>query len=131
MKNILLFTTIFCSSISFAQMDSIKQMEAPLVIAEKMPSFPGGIEAMLKFVQDNIKYPKTHVSGPNCSYVTFIVEKDGSLTGIKILRASQGGSVFDDEALRIVSKMPIWIPGMQNGYLVRVQFNMPIKFTLK
>jgi len=61
-------------------------------------------------------------------YVTFVIERDGSVTDVKILRSIGGGC--DDEAIRVVRNMPKWEPGKQRGKPVRVQFNMPIKFTL-
>jgi len=61
-------------------------------------------------------------------YVTFVVERNGNVTDVKILRGIGGGC--DEEALRVVQNMPKWEPGKQRGKPVRVQFNMPIKFTL-
>ena len=95
-----------------------------------MPSFKGGEDAMYEWLGENIKYPQvakeTGVSGT--VIVTFVVEKDGSITGIKILKNVGGGC--GAEALRVVNAMPKWIPGTQNGNLVRVQYNLPIRFSL-
>ena len=63
--------------------------------------------------------------------VTFVVEKDGSITDVKVLRGVNGGPGCDKEAIRVVKSMPPWKPGKQNGREVRVQFNLPIKFTLR
>jgi len=62
-------------------------------------------------------------------YVTFVVEKDGSITDVRVLRGIGGGC--DKEAIRVVKEMPKWDPGKQRGKPVRVQFNMPIRFTLQ
>lgn len=108
-------------------------VEAPLTIVEQMPTFPGGEAEMMKFIQKNVQYPQVEkeagISG-TC-YVTFVVEKDGSITDVKILRGVSGGPGCDKEAKRVVGAMPAWKAGKQNGREVRVQFNLPIKFTLR
>ncbi len=95
-----------------------------------MPSFVGGEVEQNKFIQKNIVFPeeerKAKIYG-TC-YVTFVVEKDGSITNVKILRGVAGGPGYDKESIRVVSMMPKWNPGKQNGHLVRVQYNLPIKF---
>jgi periplasmic protein TonB len=100
------------------------------MVVENSPAFPGGDAARMKFLQDNIKYPQmARESGiQGTVYVTFVVERNGSVTDVKILRGIGGGC--DEEALRVVQNMPKWEPGKQRGKPVRVQFNMPIKFTL-
>lgn len=99
-------------------------------VVETAPSFPGGDGARMKFLQENIKYPQmARESGiQGTVYVTFVVERNGSVTDVKILRGIGGGC--DEEAVRVVKNMPKWEPGKQRGKPVRVQFNMPIKFTL-
>ena len=108
-------------------------IEAPLTIVEQMPTFPGGEGEMMKFIQKNVQYPQVEkeagISG-TC-YVTFVVEKDGSITDVKVLRGVSGGPGCDKEAKRVVAAMPSWKAGKQNGREVRVQFNLPIKFTLR
>jgi TonB family protein len=107
------------------------QNENIYTVVEKMPSYPGGDEARIKFFTENIKYPQEArqkgITGT--VFVTYIVEEDGSVTNVKILRGI--GSGCDEEALRVVSSMPKWNPGMQRGKPVRTQFNMPIKFSLE
>lgn len=100
-------------------------------IVEAMPDFPGGDAARMKFLRDNIKYPQiARESGiQGTVYVTFVVEKDGRVTDIRVLRGIGGGC--DEEAVRVIKAMPRWQPGKQRGKPVRVQFNMPIKFTLQ
>lgn len=99
-------------------------------VVEENPMFPGGDEARMTFLRDNIKYPQmARESGiQGTVYVTFVVEPSGSITNIKILRGIGGGC--DEEALRVVRQMPKWKPGKQRGKSVRVQFNMPIRFVL-
>jgi protein TonB len=100
-------------------------------VVEEAPSFPGGEESRIKWLQDHIKYPQmARESGiQGTVYVTFVVEPNGSVSHVKILRGIGGGC--DEEAVRVVQAMPSWNPGKQRGKPVRVQFNMPIKFTLQ
>ena len=98
---------------------------------DEMPKYPTGEEAMMKFIYESIKYPKAakdlNLSG-TC-VVSFIVEKDGSISNAKIVRDVGGGC--GEEVLRIVDQMPKWIPGKKNGEIVRAIFNLPIKFILQ
>jgi len=111
--------------------EQIVQEEEIFTIVEEQPSFPGGEEARMKFISSNTKYPQiareTGIEGR--VFVTFVVEKDGSITNIKLLRDIGGGC--GEEAMRVVRAMPKWIPGKQRGQSVRVQFNMPISFVLQ
>ena len=99
-------------------------------VPEIDPEFPGGMEAMYKFFQDNIRYPKEakrkNISGK--VFITFVVEKDGSISNPRILRDIGGGC--GAEAIRVAKMMPRWTPGQQRGLSVRVQFNMPVNFSL-
>lgn len=99
-------------------------------VVEVQPEFPGGMEALFKYLAENISYPeqakKDGVQGR--VFVRFIIEADGSVTGAKVLRGIGGGC--DEEAMRVVEAMPKWKPGMQSGKPVRVQFNLPITFKL-
>lgn len=100
------------------------------VSLENPPKFPGGIDDFYKFLGDNIKYPeeaaKQEIQGN--VFVSFIVERDGSLNDIKIDRGLGYGT--DEEAVRILKLSPKWEPGTQNGKTVRVKYNLPIKFSL-
>ncbi|WP_454804447.1 energy transducer TonB [Mucilaginibacter phyllosphaerae] len=97
---------------------------------EQVPSFPGGDGAFGKYLGNNIKYPaiarENNVQGR--VVLTFVVERDGSLTDIKVLRSL--GSGTDEEAIRVLKKSPKWKPGIQNGRPVRVQYSIPVNFTL-
>lgn len=100
-------------------------------VVEVLPQYPGGNEAMYKFIGDNIKYPEKakedKISGR--VFVNFIVEKDGAVSNVNVLRGIGGGC--DEEASRVVAMMPNWTPGTQKGKAVRVSFNLPINFALK
>ena len=99
-------------------------------VVESMPDFPGGDEARIKYLNENIKYPQmARESGiQGRVFVTFVVEKDGSVTDVRVLRGIGGGC--DEEAIRVIKNMPKWNAGKQRGKPVRVQFNMPILFKL-
>ncbi|MCF8303385.1 MAG: energy transducer TonB [Bacteroidales bacterium] len=104
--------------------------EEIFTVVEQQPSFPGGERARMKYLQENIEYPQmARESGiQGTVYVTFVVEKNGDVTNVEVLRGIGGGC--DKEAIRVVKNMPKWNPGKQRGKPVRVQFNMPIRFTL-
>ncbi len=106
--------------------------ELPIfTVVEEQPEFPGGFAALTKYLQSNIQYPQMarEVGVSGIVYVTFVVEPDGSITNVQLLRGI--GSGCDEEALRVVKRMPNWKPGKQRGKSVRVQFNLPVKFTLE
>ncbi len=99
-------------------------------IAEEMPVFPGGEQAMMKFVAENINYPQEakdkEIAGR--VFVSFVVEKDGSVDEVKVMRGIGGGC--DEEVVRVVKAMPKWKPGKQDGKPVRVNYMMPFNFKL-
>ncbi len=99
-------------------------------VVETEPSFVNGELARIDFLRKNISYPQlAREAGIQGSvYVTFVIEKNGSVTDVKILRGIGGGC--DEEACRVIKAMPRWNPGLQRGKAVRVQFNMPIRFVL-
>ncbi len=100
-------------------------------VVEDNPEFPGGMGELYKFLGQNTKYPpiakESGIQGR--VFVNFVVEKDGSISNVKVLRGIGGGC--DEEAIRVVKSMPRWKPGKQRGKAVRVSFNLPIKFTLQ
>ncbi len=110
--------------------DQNPQEEKIYTVVDKMPSFPGGDEARIKFYHENVKYPEearqNGISGT--VFISFIVEKDGKITDIKLLRGTH--ELLDAEGLRVVKLMPKWNPGKQDGKAVRVQYNIPIYFKL-
>lgn len=105
--------------------------EEVFMVAEQMPEFPGGMKELLKFLQENVKYPenamKNNVQGR--VIVQFVVEKDGTPTEFKVLRSVDPD--LDAEALRVMKAMPKWKPGMQKGQVVRVKFTVPVSFKLQ
>ena len=106
--------------------------EEPIfTVVENEPEFPGGMEALYRYLAQNIKYPQlareNGITGK--VYVTFVVERDGSIANPKVLRDIGGGC--GAEAIRVVKSMPKWTPGKQRGKAVRVQFNLPVNFNLK
>ena len=105
--------------------------EEVLVIAETQPSFPGGIEAFYRYVGSHIVYPPSAIrrglSGK--VYVEFVVDQDGSLSNLRIVKGIGGGC--DEEALQVVQDSPRWNPGKQRGRAVRVRMVVPIKFSLQ
>lgn len=106
--------------------------EGPLSVAmvEQKPSFPGGESAMYKWLQDNIIYPAAASEEGVQGKVTvqFIVEKDGSITHVQVVRGKH--PALDAEAARVIRKMPRWTPGRNNGQPVRVTYHLPVQFKL-
>ena len=109
-----------------------EEEEEIFLVAEQQASFPGGIKKMYEFLSDNLKYPA--VSRNNGSQGTavlrFVVCKDGRLDQIMVLKSS-GDAFLDNEAVRIVSSMPKWIPARQGGRNVSCWYNLPVKFSLQ
>jgi protein TonB len=101
------------------------------VSMENPPNYPGGMEKFYKYLGENIKYPpmaaENNVNGK--VLVSFTVEKDGSLTDLKVERKLGYGT--DEEAMRVLRASKRWNPGMQNGKPVRVKYNIPISFNLQ
>ena len=100
-------------------------------VVEQMPEYPGGIKALLDYLCQNVKYPadaeKQKIEGRVIA--NFVVETDGSISNVEVFRP-----VFpslDAEAVRVLSAMPKWKPGMQSGKVVRVKYTVPISFNLK
>ena len=100
-------------------------------VVEQMPMYPGGDAALMGYLRDNIKYPT--VAAENCVQgrvvVGFVVERDGSITDVNILRGVDPS--LDREAMRVVKSMPRWNPGKQNGSAVRVKYQVPVSFRLQ
>lgn len=98
-------------------------------VLETQPKFPGGIQNFLQYLGNNVKYPaedkENNLQGK--VIVQFVIEKNGSLTDIKAIRSPS--NAMSQEAVRVVSSSPKWIPGMQGGSFVRSQFTVPITFT--
>lgn len=101
------------------------------VAVEQQPEYPGGMDALRTFIGKNLNYPRpaanAGVSGR--VFVSFVVNTDGSLADVQVLKGIGFGC--DEEAVRVIQRMPRWRPGKQSGRAVRVKFNLPIAFTLE
>lgn len=100
------------------------------MVVENMPVFPGGDLGLMKYIQKNVRYPaiakEYNITGK--VYVSFIVDKQGKVTNVKIVRGVDKN--LDAEAVRVVKSLPKYTPGKQRGKAVRVMFTIPINFTL-
>ena len=98
---------------------------------EHNPEFPGGMDAWARYIQKNLRYPsmaqEEGIQGK--VFLSFVVEKDGTITDVKVTRGIGYGC--DDEAMRVIKKSPRWKAGMQNNLPVRVRYNMPINYTMQ
>ena len=101
-------------------------------VCEKAPEFPGGMDAMMKYLYENIKYPaEAEAAGKDGrAIVQFIVKKDGSIGNVEIIRSS-GDNSLDTEAIRVIASMPKWNPGTQGGKPVNVKFTLPVVFKVQ
>ena len=104
--------------------------EAPFMVVEDMPEFPGGTAALLEYLRKNIKYPaicrENNIQGR--VIVSFVVEKDGSIASPEVVKSVNQS--LDKEAVRVISTMPKWKPGSQRGKPVRVKYTVPVNFRL-
>ena len=99
----------------------------PNIVAEVMPSYPGGMEALKKFLEKNLKNPQDIEEGQNIKVkIRFIVGYDGNLKGFETTQ--DGGSAFNNEVIRVLKKMPQWIPGKTHGENVSVYYTIPVNF---
>jgi TonB family protein len=130
MKTTLLTFILILSLIAVNGQTTDTVVNKIFTVVEVEPSFPGGVGNFFKYLQENIKYPadaeKNRVQGK--VFVGFVVEKDGSLTDVKVLRSVSPD--IDAEAIRVINNSPKWEPGIQNGRTVRTQSTMSINFKL-
>ena len=100
-------------------------------VVEQMPMYPGGDGALMGYLRDNIHYPTVAAENgvQGRVVVGFVVERDGSITDVKVLRSVDPS--LDREAMRVVKSMPRWTPGKQNGSAVRVKYQVPVTFRLQ
>ena len=99
-------------------------------VCEQMPSYVGGQPALMKYLIENVRYPKAAVEAKQQGRVVvqFVVEKDGAVSSVKLLRSVT--PLLDAEAIRVVKAMPKWNPGKKDGKLVRVRYALPVSFRL-
>jgi len=141
---VLFFIALLSSNFSSAQTDTSEQEiieiretatetdEKPIfMVVEEMPEFPGGPEAMMKFIGKNVQYPDSakELGIEGRVIAQFVIDTAGNLTDIKILRGIGYGC--DEEVVRVLKAMPKWKPGKQRGKAVRVRYNLPVKFQLE
>ena len=109
-----------------------EEEEVIFVVVESMPEFPGGQQAMMKYIGENIKYPViAQENGIQGRVICqFVIEKDGRVTDIQVVRSS-GEPSLDKEAVRVINSMPKWKPGKQRGKPVRVKYTIPVNVRLQ
>ena len=97
-----------------------------------MPEFPGGQQALFKFLSENVKYPViAQENGIQGRVICqFVVNRDGSIVDVEVVR-SAGDASLDKEAVRVIKSMPKWKPGKQRGKAVRVKYTLPVNFKLQ
>jgi TonB family protein len=95
----------------------------------KNPEYPGGAEAIVKYLSENLQYPSRTSQSPGTVYIKFVVQKNGALSDIKVQRSVN--AAFDQEALRVIREMPSWIPGEYNTRPVNMSYILPVKFSLR
>jgi protein TonB len=128
----LLFLSAFLCTLSFGAFaqSEVSVDDEVFVVVEEQAEFPGGLDSMYAYIVKNLKYPELAkekgIEGR--VFVNFIIEKDGSISNVKILRGIGGGC--EEAAVEMVKNMPKWKPGKQRGKPVRFQFVLPIKFEL-
>lgn len=109
-----------------------EENDRPFTFVEQMPAFPGGEEALMKYLRNNTRYP--HVAMENeiegTVYIAFVVDREGNVIDVHLAGQKKGGGL-DEEAVRVIQKMPKWKPGKQNGRAVAVVYNLPVKFKLE
>ncbi len=109
----------------------VPDSEKVYLVVDTLPKYPGGVDALMKYLATHIKYPvnakKAGIQGR--VFVNFIINRDGSVSNVRILRGLS--PECDAEVIRVVQNMPKWVPGKQKGKNVRVSFNLPVKFSLK
>ena len=118
--------------VAVAEVPNVKEeQQAIFTVVEEMPQFPGGMGEAMRFLAQNIKYPKAAQQAKieGRVIVQFVVGKDGSVSDIQIMRSVSPD--LDAEAIRVVGMMPKWIPGKQRGKAVTVKYTMPIMFRLQ
>lgn len=102
------------------------------ILVEQMPEFPGGFEALSKYIQQNVRYPEFERSNgiEGVVYVSFVINAHGFVKEIETLKGVKGGQGLVAEAKRVIESMPRWQPGRNNGHPVNVRMNLPIAFQL-
>ena len=115
-----------------APVEEEEEEEVVFVVVESMPEFPGGQQALFKYLSENVKYPViAQENGIQGRVICqFVVNKDGSIVDVEVVR-SGGDPSLDKEAVRVIKSMPKWKPGKQRGKAVRVKYTVPVNFKLQ
>ena len=98
-------------------------------MVEKMPSFPGGSEALKEYLKKNTRYPNPDACIQGRVVVVFVVDEKGNLSDVKVARSMEPS--LDAEAVRVVKSMPRWNPGIEKGKAVKVRYTLPVTFRLE
>ncbi len=124
---------VYSDSVTATSANQRNDDTAVYAYVEEMPMFPGGDSAWRKYVANTMRYPDPTKCSVGCvqgtAYVRFVVEKDGSVTHVEVVK-HPNSEYMKSEAQRIVEGSPNWIPGKQNGNVVRTSFVQPIRFML-
>lgn len=133
MKKLLFLLLFIGLSIGLKAQDKTDQLKTDTTLyiaAQIQPVFPGGDLGFRQFLREHIVYPETDRQNHTVGfvYLQFIIEKDGSLSHVKAIRAPS--ETLAAEAIRVMNLSPKWIPAKQNGYPVRLRFTVPVKFSL-
>ena len=136
------FTFLLTTAVSFSQGSTPTSFQEPpkespsknsiVLNPDHLPEFKGGRAGLNKFLAKNMVYPRIAIEADlqgKC-YIRFLVEKDGKISEIKVLKGVPDCSECDAEAVRVIRKMPKWIPAKHNGEKVRSYFDLPVNFTL-
>lgn len=112
--------------------DAEEDVDVVFVVVETMPEFPGGQQALFKYLSENVKYPViAQENGIQGRVICqFVVNKDGAIVEVEVVR-SGGDPSLDKEAVRVIKSMPKWKPGKQRGKPVRVKYTVPVNFRLQ
>ncbi|MDZ4668740.1 MAG: energy transducer TonB [bacterium] len=128
--SVLLFNSNLKAQTQEPKAEQPKEEKEIVTMAEQMPEFPGGNEELYKYLSKEIKYPKKmrETKQEAKVFAQFTVNTNGDLEDIKVI--NEVNQEFVDETIRVIKKMPNWIPGQQNGKPVNVKFTLPIRFKL-
>ena len=133
MKKVLFSLGLIAASLSAdaqSKADTAQTKEPIYSFVEQMPEFPGGDNALNKFLMDNLRYPQQALKDKReaRAFFRFVVNEDGSISNIESMRPV--GFEFEQEGIRVIKMMPKWKTGKQNGKAIRVFFTLPMNFTL-
>ncbi len=137
-KNILLFVLISFCTLSHAQTEKadssknkIEDITTIYQVVQQMPGFPGGDAALIKFLNESVKYPKYAIKNgiQGKVFCTLVIDTDGSIKNVEVVKSVH--PLLDKEAVRVIESMPKWTPGYDRGKAVRVKYTLPINFRLQ